>query len=90
MNTAFDAVRFAQERSIFAIGQASDMSNFGKHAVLNSLVNNWTTYDIERVKAVMDGSWKSGDVWKGSGSGMLQIPAYGPAAPEVTIDTLTG
>ncbi len=73
------AVRFAEDRKIFAIGQASDMSNFGKNAVLTSLVNNWTPYYIERVKAAMDGSWKSGDVWKGIGSGMLQIPAYGPA-----------
>lgn len=72
------AVRFAEDRKIFAVGQASDMSAFGKNAVLTSLVNNWAPYYIERVKAVMDGSWKSGDVWKGIGSGMLQIPAYGP------------
>lgn len=72
------AVRFAEDRKIFAIGQASDMSAFGKNAVLTSLVNNWTPYYVERVKAVMDGSWKSGDVWKGIGSGMLVIPPYGP------------
>lgn len=72
------AVRFAEDRKIFAVGQASDMASFGKNAVLTSLVNNWTPYYIERVKAAMDGSWKSGDTWKGIGGGMLTISAYGP------------
>jgi basic membrane protein A and related proteins len=72
------AVRFAEERKIFAIGQASDMSPFGKTAVLTSLVNNWSPYYIRRVKEAMDGSWKSGDVWAGVGTGMLSISAYGP------------
>jgi simple sugar transport system substrate-binding protein len=73
------AVRFAEERKIFAIGQASDMSAFGKNAVLTSLQNNWAPYYIERVKAAMDGSWKSGDTWKGLGAGFLNVTAYGPA-----------
>jgi simple sugar transport system substrate-binding protein len=73
------AVRFAEERKIFAIGQASDMAQFGKSAVLTSLVNNWSPYYIERVKAAMDGTWKSGDVWKGIGAGMLTIAPYGPS-----------
>ncbi len=72
------AVKFAEERKIFAIGQASDMSTFGKTAVLTSLVNNWSPYYVRRVKEAMDGSWKSGDVWAGIGSGMLNIAAYGP------------
>ena len=73
------AVKFAEERKISAIGQASDMSPFGKTAVLTSLVNNWSPYYIRRVKEVMDGSWKSGDVWAGIGQGMLTISDYGPA-----------
>jgi simple sugar transport system substrate-binding protein len=55
------------------------MSSFGKNAVLTSLVNNWGGYYVERVKAAMDGTWKSGDVWKGLNGGMLQISPYGPA-----------
>ncbi len=72
------AVKFAEERKISAIGQASDMSNFGKNATLTSLVNNWAPYYVKRVKDVIDGGWKSGDVWAGLGSGMLTVSSYGP------------
>ena len=77
-------VKFAEERKIFAIGQASDMRQFGPNAVLTSVANNWNDYYIGRVKAVMDGSWKSGDVWGGIGSGMLSLPDYGPGVSAET------
>lgn len=77
------AMKFAEERKIWAIGQASDMKAFGPNAALTSLVNNWAPYYIRRVKEVMDGSWKSGDVWAGLDSGMLNVAAYGPTvSPE--------
>jgi basic membrane protein A and related proteins len=72
------APKFAEERKIFAIGQASDMKAFAPNAILTSLVNNWSPYYVSRVKAAMDGSWKSGDVWGGIGQGMLNISTYGP------------
>ncbi len=72
------AMKMAQERKVFAVGQASNMENFGKDAQITALINNWAPYYIQRVKAAMDGSWKSGDVWAGLGTGMLSIGAYGP------------
>jgi basic membrane protein A and related proteins len=72
------AMRLAQERGISAIGQASDMSPFGKDAQLTALVNNWAPYYIARVKAAADGTWKSSDTWEGLKGGMLTISAYGP------------
>jgi basic membrane protein A and related proteins len=72
------AVKFAEERKIFAIGQASDMSAFGKNAVLTSAVDNWGPYYTGRVKAAMDGSWKSSELWAGFNSGMLNLGPYGP------------
>ena len=74
------AMKMAEERKVFAIGQASNMEAFGKNAQLTAIVNNWSPYYIKRVKEVMDGSWKSGDVWAGLSSGMLSLAAYGPAA----------
>ena len=71
-------VKFAEERKIFTIGQASDMRQFGPNSVLTSIANNWNDYYIGRVKAVLDNSWKSGDVWGGIGTGMLSLPDYGP------------
>lgn len=72
------APRFAEERKIFAIGQASDMKPFAPNAILTSLVNNWAPYYIARVKAVKDGSWKTGNTWEGLAAGMLRLADYGP------------
>lgn len=72
------AVKFAEERKIFAVGQASDMKHFGPNAVLSSIVDNWAPYYIQRVKAVMDGTWKSSDLWAGMNTGMVRMADYGP------------
>ena len=74
-------MKFAEERGILAVGQASNMAAFGPNAQITALVNNWAPYDISRVKAVMDGSWKSGDVWGGLDSGMLTMAPYGKKVP---------
>jgi basic membrane protein A and related proteins len=75
------AMKFAEERNILAVGQASDMKAFGPHAQITALIDNWAPYYISRVKAVMDGSWKSTDTWDGLKNGMLAMAAYGPAVP---------
>jgi basic membrane protein A and related proteins len=77
------AVKFAEERKINAVGQASDMKAFGPNAILTSIVDNWSPYYIRRVKETMDGTWKSSDLWEGMKSGMLRMADYGPSvAPE--------
>jgi basic membrane protein A and related proteins len=75
------AMKFAEEKGILAIGQASNMAAFGPNAQATALVNDWAPYYIARVKAVMDGSWKSGVVWGGFKSGMLTMPAWGKKVP---------
>jgi simple sugar transport system substrate-binding protein len=75
------AMKLAEERKIFAIGQASDMKGFGPNAQLTALINNWGPYYVSRVKAVMDGTWASGDVWDGLKTNMLTMGAYGPGVP---------
>jgi simple sugar transport system substrate-binding protein len=74
-------MKFAEERGILAVGQASNMSAFGQNAQVTALVNNWAPYYISRVKAVMDGTWKTGNVWGGLSSGMLTIAPYGKKVP---------
>ncbi len=71
-------VKFAEERKIFAVGQASDMKAFGPNSILTSIIDNWNGYYVSRVKAVLDGSWKTGDVWGGFNTGMLAMGGYGP------------
>ena len=75
------AVQAAQERGVWAVGQASDMTRFGPKAHLTAIVDVWDGYYIARAKAVMDGTWKSGDTWGGLKQGMLSMAPYNGAIP---------
>ena len=68
--TAPRALQVAEERGMFGFGQAADMRAFAPNAQLTAIVDNWGPYYIERTKAVLDGSWKSQNVWCGLKEGM--------------------
>ena len=69
----------AEARGLFGFGQASDMRAYAPKAQLTSIVDDWAPYYIERVKAVMDGTWRSGDTWLGLKEGYVKIAPYGDA-----------
>ena len=75
------ALQVAEERGVWAFGQASDMSKFAPNAQLTAIVDNWGPYYIERVEAVRDGTWRSHNIWHGLKEGMVEIAPYGPAVP---------
>jgi len=70
------AMQVASQRNMLAFGQDSDMIKFGPKTQLTAITNNWAPYYIERVKAVLDGKWKSGDVWGGLKSKLLVMAPY--------------
>jgi len=74
-------LQVAEKRGVYAFGQASDMIAFAPKAQLTSIVDNWDDYYIARVKAVMDGTWKSEDTWGGLKAGMVKMAPYGDAVP---------
>ncbi len=74
-------LQVAESRGVYAFGQASDMRAYAPKAQLTAIVDNWSNYYIERVKAVMDGTWKSGDAWYGLKQGMVEMAPYGDAVP---------
>ena len=55
----------AADRGALGFGQASDMERFAPDAQLTSIIDNWNDYYVQRVQAVLDGTWESGDVWGG-------------------------
>jgi len=69
-------LQVAEQRGLVGFGQASDMMKFAPKAQLTASIDHWDPYYIARVKAAMDGTWKSGDVWGGLASGMLKMAAY--------------
>ncbi len=74
-------VQTAEQRGVWSFGQASDMRRFGPTHELTSLTDNWRGYYVSRVKAVLDGTWKSQDTWGGFASGMLKLSPFNPAMP---------
>ena len=71
------------------------MSRFGAESHLVSIVDNWDSYYIDRVAAVMDGSWSQSDVWwgfskdgKGNGIGMVEMADYGNISDELKAEAL--
>ncbi len=66
----------AEARGKFGFGQASDMERFAPKTQLTAIVDNWGPYYVQRVQAVLDGTWKSQDVWGGLDSKMVVMSPY--------------
>jgi basic membrane protein A len=66
----------AEARGKLGFGQASDMERFAPKAQLTAIVDHWGDYYIQRTKAVLDGTWKSGDTWGGLDVNMVQMAPY--------------
>ena len=69
-------MQIASERGKLAFGQDSEMIKFGPKTQLTSIMDNWAPYYIERVKAELDGNWKSEDFWGGLKSKIVVMAPY--------------
>lgn len=70
------AMQVAAQRGVYAFGQDSDMIKFGPKTQLTAIVNNWAPYYVRRVKAKLDGQWKSDDTWDGLKEQMVLMAPY--------------
>ena len=75
------AMKFAEEKGVWAFGQASDMAPFGPTAQLTAIVDDWNPYYLKRVKDLLEGSWKTGDVWDGIAQGTVVLAPWSPKIP---------
>jgi simple sugar transport system substrate-binding protein len=66
----------AAARGIKAFGQASDMIEAGPETQLTAIVDTWAPYYIERIQAVIDGTWETSDRWDGLAEGILTMAPY--------------
>ena len=69
-------MQVAAERGIHAFGQASDMISAGPNTQLTAIVDTWGAYYIKRTQAVLDGTWKSEQIWDGLKDGILTMAPY--------------
>ncbi len=70
------AMQVAAQRGILAFGQDSDMIKFGPKTQLTSIIDNWGPYYTRQAKAMLDGTWKSGDTWDGLKEKMVVMAPY--------------
>ena len=71
----------AQEAGAIGFGQASDMAAFKPSPRVSAIIDNWAPYYIERVGAVLDGTWESKATWAGIGAGEVEIGEITEAVP---------
>jgi basic membrane protein A len=64
----------AQERGKMAIAYHSDMRQVAPDAQLLAITHEWGSYYTSRARALLEGSWSSGDVWGGVREGMIRVP----------------
>lgn len=66
----------AQHEGVMAFGQASDMIKFAPETQLTAIIDQWGPYYVERVRAVIEGTWTTTDTWGGMDSGMVEMADY--------------
>ncbi len=79
-------LQVAEERGVYAFGQASDMQSFAPNAQLTAIVDNWGPYYIRRTQEVLDGTWKTHNVWLGLKDGEVEMAPYNPSLPANVIE----
>ncbi|MEW6466556.1 MAG: BMP family ABC transporter substrate-binding protein [Pseudomonadota bacterium] len=71
----------AQQRGKLAIAYHSDMRHVAPDAQLLAVSHHWGEYEVQRVRAVLDGRWTSGAFMGGVKDGMVRVGDFGPKVP---------
>src|SRR5450759_1555937 len=72
----------AQERGKLAVAYHSDMRKIAPDAQIVAVTHQWGKYYTQRAQAVLNGTWKSGNVWGGVKQGMIKLEGFGPKVPK--------
>ena len=79
-------VQAAEEKGVYSIAYNSNMAKFGPKTELSGVTMQWGDYYIKEAKAVLDGTWKSHDVWGGIGNGMIRMAPFNAVVPQSVRD----
>ncbi len=67
--------------AVIGFGQASDMADYAPSPRVTSIIDNWGPYYVERVGAMLDGTYAQADVWAGISGGEVKIGDISDAVP---------
>jgi basic membrane protein A and related proteins len=75
---------FAESKRIPWVGYDSNAKRYAPHSWLTASVYNWGPYYLRRVKAAMNGTWKSGFYYGSIKDGFTALAPYGPKVSKKT------
>jgi basic membrane protein A and related proteins len=78
------AGQYAQSKGIPWVGYDANAKKFAPNSWLTAAVYNWGPYYVSRIKAAMDGTWKSGFYYGSIKDGFTTIAPYGPTVSAKT------
>src|SRR5436190_1099280 len=76
--------QFAQSKGIPWVGYDSDAKKFAPTSWLTAPIYNWGPYYLSRVKAAMNGTWKTGFYYGNLKDHFVGIAPYGPKVTAAT------
>jgi basic membrane protein A len=76
--------QFAQSKGIPWVGYDSNARKFARTSWLTASVYHWGPYYLRRVKAAMNGTWKSGFYYGSIKDGFTGLAPYGPKVSKAT------
>jgi basic membrane protein A and related proteins len=70
--------QYAKKKGVAWVGYDSDAHTFAPQQWLTAAVYNWGPYYLKRVKAAMNGTWKTGFYYGNMKDGFTGLAPYGP------------
>jgi basic membrane protein A len=70
--------QYAESQNVPWVGYDSNAKKFAPKSWLTAAVYNWGPYYLQRTKAAMDGTWKTGFYYGTLKDGFAQLAPYGP------------
>ena len=71
-----------EEKGVYCIGYNTDMRKFAPKYNLTSRVWHWGVVYSYIIKRVLNGTWKSEDIWWGMREGLVGLAPFGPMVPK--------
>jgi basic membrane protein A len=72
------AGQFAESKGVPWVGYDSDAHQFAPKQWLTAAIYNWGPYYLRRIKAAMNGTWKTGFYYGNLKDGFVGLASYGP------------
>ncbi len=72
----------AEEHGLYSIGYNSDMRKFAPKSFLTAPIWNWGPLYVKMTKDVIDGTWKSKDLWPGLKEDVVKLAPISDKVPD--------